>query len=118
MEWRTDGSAVMLKFAPEIEQRFDADTRVERSRELRLTIAFGIGFYLLTGVTDFVLVPDVGASARGIKALVAALIVIPVLFVSRLPPRVSELISTFVPILAITSLPTFQHTSSSTLTPT
>src|SRR5207237_9656651 len=106
MEWRTDGSAVMLKFAPEIEQRFDADTRVERSRELRLTIAFGIGFYLLTGVTDFVLVPDVGASAQGIKALVAALIVIPVLFVACLPPRFRDLIATVVAVLGLTSLPT------------
>ena len=117
MEWRTDGSAAILKFAPEIEQRFEADTRVERSRELRLTIAFGIGFYLLTGVTDFVLVPDVGASAQGIKALVAALIVIPVLFVSRLPPRVREIIATFVAILAITSLATIANSSSAPLAP-
>src|SRR5947209_6964839 len=101
MEWRTDGSAAVLKFAPEIEQRFEADTRAERSRELRLTLAFGTGFYLLTGVTDFILVPDVGASAQVIKALIAALLLILAVFVYRLPPRVREIIVTVVAILAI-----------------
>src|SRR4051795_12038789 len=58
MEWRTDGQAAILKFAPEIEQRFEADTRVARSRELRLTMFFGAAFYLLTSITDFIFVPD------------------------------------------------------------
>ena len=40
MEWRADGQAAILKFAPEIEQRFEADTRVARTREFQLTMSF------------------------------------------------------------------------------
>src|SRR3954471_9830007 len=64
MEWRTDGQAAILKFAPEIEQRFEADTRGARIRELQLTISFGLGFYLLTSVTHFIFVPDLVGAAH------------------------------------------------------
>jgi diguanylate cyclase (GGDEF)-like protein len=117
MEWRRDGRAAILKFAPEIEQRFEADTRVERSRELRLTIIFGLGFYLLTGVTDFFLIPDVGASAQAIKGLIAVLLLVPALFASRLPPQIREIVTTIVAIVAITTLATIADSSSAPLAP-
>jgi diguanylate cyclase (GGDEF)-like protein len=117
MEWRTDGQAAILKFAPEIEQRFEADTRVARSRELRLTMFFGAAFYLLTSITDFIFVPDLVVAAHVMKALNLPLLLIPILFASKLSARAREIVVVAIAILAITSLATIAAMSSAPLAP-
>jgi diguanylate cyclase (GGDEF)-like protein len=117
MEWRTDGKAAILKFAPEVEERFEADTRLERTRELRITMLSGVGFFLSTTVTDFIFVPDLGATAHVIRGLNVPLLLIPILFASRFPARLREILVTFMAILAITSLAGIAAASSAPLAP-
>jgi len=117
MEWRTDGQAAILKFAPEIEQRFEADTRVARSRELQLTMTFGVGFYLLTSVSDFIFVPDLGATAYVMKAINVPLLLVPALFGSKMSAWFREIVVLFVSIVAISSLATMAAVSSAPLAP-
>jgi diguanylate cyclase (GGDEF)-like protein len=117
MEWRADGQAAILKFAPEIEHRFEADTRVVRTRELQLTMSFGLGFYLLTSVTDFIFVPDLVVAAHVAKAFNLPLLLIPILFGSKLSVRAREMVVVLVAITAITSLATIAAMSSAPLAP-
>jgi diguanylate cyclase (GGDEF)-like protein len=117
MEWRTDGQAAILKFAPEIEQRFEADTHVARCRELQLTMSFGLGFYLLTSVADFIFVPDLVAAAHLVKALNAPLLLIPILIGHKLSARALEIVAVLVAISAITSLATIAAISAAPLAP-
>lgn len=48
-----------LRFAPELEARFEAETALGRSRMLFLQAIAGLVFYLIHSFTDFTLVPDV-----------------------------------------------------------
>jgi diguanylate cyclase (GGDEF)-like protein len=116
-QWRKNRRAAILKFAPEIERRFEADTQVTRSRELRLTFIFGIGFYLATSVTDFIIVPDIGMTGTFIRALNVPLLLVPVLFGSKLSVRFLEMIVGFVAIVAIAALATIAAISSAPLAP-
>lgn len=117
MEWRTDGKAAILKFAPEVEQRFEDETHAARCRELRMTMTFGFGFFLMTGFTDPLFVPDLGAIPYAIKALALPPIVIPVLFGSKLSPWLREAVATLAAIMAIVTTATVGAMSSSPLAP-
>lgn len=61
-------------FPPALERKFDADTRRARSRDLVLMIGLGTFFYLLSTLTDFAFVPDIG-----FDGLVLRLATLPVL---------------------------------------
>jgi diguanylate cyclase (GGDEF)-like protein len=117
MEWRTDGHAAILQFPPEIEQRFEADTRGARNRELRLTVGFGLCFYMLVSVTDSIFVPDLGATGLLIRTINVPLLLIPLLFASKLSARVREAVVTLVAIVVISALSTIAAISSAPLAP-
>lgn len=51
--------ALRLKFAPELEARFEAETGFARSRMLFAQEVLALLFYLAHGLTDLLLVPDV-----------------------------------------------------------
>ena len=81
-----------LSFAPELEQRFEAETAAGRSRTLfRFGIA-GLAVYLIHSLTDLVLIPDVIALALVLHLGVATPFLLAALVLFRLnsPPILRE----------------------------
>jgi diguanylate cyclase (GGDEF)-like protein len=116
-DWRSNSSSVFLKFLPEVERRFEIDTRRSRARELQLTMALGVGFFLTTTITDFVFDPDLGLLGLMARALVVPIVLMSIFSMPRLPGHLQETCVTITGMIVISVMTTVPAVSSAPLAP-
>jgi diguanylate cyclase (GGDEF)-like protein len=117
LDWRSNRNSAILKFLPEIERRFEIDTRASRARELQLTMALGVGFFFSTTITDFVFVPDIGLAGLLVRALIVPMVLIAIFCIPRLSGRLREACVTCTGMIVITVMTTIPAVSSAPLAP-
>jgi Diguanylate cyclase, GGDEF domain len=113
--WRSNARAAVLNFLPEVERRFESDTRGTRARELQLTMALGVGFFFSTTITDVVFIPDLGWIGLLVRALVVPIVLVAIYSMPRLPGRLREACVTVTGMLVITVMTTLSAVSSAPL---
>jgi diguanylate cyclase (GGDEF)-like protein len=116
-DWRLNRRAAILRFTEAVEERFEDDTRGIRARELQLTMTLALGFYLVTALTDIVLVPDIGLTGLVMRTFGSLPILLTILFSSKLKGRSREVFVTFAAIFAVVLLATVPAISSAPLSP-
>ncbi|MCK9911484.1 hypothetical protein MXD81_20190, partial [Microbacteriaceae bacterium K1510] len=82
-----------------LERKFDADTRRARSRDLIFMIGLGTFFYLLSTLTDFAFVPDIGFDGIVLRLATLPVLAGAMFYVPRMRSTRRE---TLVAIVAIT----------------
>jgi diguanylate cyclase (GGDEF)-like protein len=115
--WHADKRTAFLRFSNEIEERFEAETCFERIREIQISMICSVGFYLVTFFADLVFVPDLGFTGLFIRLFGIPIILLPVIFGSKLTGIKREALATFSGVIAVLSLAALPVMSFSPLSP-